>query len=77
MYISDRQHNCLMIMTFQAGLSATRCLKGTRGVPPMSSTTGTMMGSGGGRGNDNDNGHEDEENHHEFAHVLKSRPLHI
>ena len=36
----------------------------------MSSTTGTMMGSGGGRGNDNDNGHEDEENHHEFTHGI-------
>ena len=40
----------------------------------MSSTTGTMMGSGGGRGNNNDNGHEHEENHHGFADVLKSQP---
>ena len=61
MYISDRQHNCLMIMTFQAGLSATRCLKGTRGAPLMSSMTGTMTDSGEGIGDDDDVDDDDDD----------------
>ena len=42
----------IMIWLFQEVLSATRCLRGTKEVPPMSSTTGTMTGSGGGTGDE-------------------------
>ena len=62
----------IMICLFQEVLSATRCLRGTKEAPPMSSTTGTMTGSGGGTG-----GHVDDDDDDGDFQFQMTRSLHL